>query len=155
MGAVLPLAAPLAASLVASCGWLAPVPGPLAAAFDPPAGPRGAGHRGVDLRADPGEPVRAPVAGTVAVAGWIGGRPVLAIDAGGIRATLEPVSAAPGIGPGVPVRRGDVVGTVGPGGTSHCAGGCVHLGARLPGRPPRYLDPATLGCRPVLKPSLP
>ena len=46
---------------------LDPTPAVLAR-FDPPAGPWGAGHRGVDLVATVGQQVRAPEGGTVSFA---------------------------------------------------------------------------------------
>ena len=61
--------------------------------FDAPEHDYGPGHRGVDLAARPGEPVRAAVAGTVAFAGSVAGRGVVSIDHGAFRTTYEPVVA--------------------------------------------------------------
>ena len=52
----------------AATTWVRPVPGALARPFRAPTGPYGAGHRGVDLLAAPGEPVLAPAAAPEAVA---------------------------------------------------------------------------------------
>ena len=142
----------LIASASCSGPWQAPVPGPVLRAFQPPSAPWGAGHRGVDLLAAPGDPVRSPTDGQVSVAGAIGGRPVLVVvDDLGRRATLEPVTAL--VAPGDVVRAGELVGVVGGGG--HCGGRCIHLGARVdpPGAAPAYLAPLSLmGCRAVLRP---
>ena len=48
--------------------------------FTAPAGPYSAGHRGVDLRADPGSVIRAPAPGVVRVAGRVAGKAVVSID---------------------------------------------------------------------------
>ncbi|WP_435792374.1 peptidoglycan DD-metalloendopeptidase family protein [Actinacidiphila glaucinigra] len=77
-------------------------------AFDPPAVPWASGHRGVDLRAGPGAPVRAAAPGRVSYAGQVAGRGVVAIElAGGLRITYQPVRA---------VRRGGRRGRRGAGG---------------------------------------
>lgn len=94
--------------------------------FEAPATPYAAGHRGIDLLAGPGGAVRAPDDGRVAFAGRVAGRDVVSIDHDGVRSTLEPV--APAVRAGDPVRRGQVVGVLGAGG-SH-ADGVLHLGAR-------------------------
>jgi murein DD-endopeptidase MepM/ murein hydrolase activator NlpD len=138
--------------------WWPPLSGQPTRGFQAPDTAFGPGHRGIDLPAAPGDEVRSPADGRVAVAGRIAGRPVLVIEEpSGRRATLEPV--VPVVAHGQPVRRGDVIGTVGLGG--HCDRQCVHLGARLPaegqgrGQAPAYADPLELlGCRPVLKPEV-
>lgn len=121
-------------------GWTRPVPGDVLHAFDPPAEEWGAGHRGVDLAAGAGEPVRSPAAGTVSFAGQVAGKPVVVVaHQGGLRSTFEPVTAS--VGRGDPVAAGDVVGTLaaGPG---HCApAGCAHWGVL---RGDVYLDPMAL-----------
>lgn len=107
--------------------------------FDPPAVPWAAGHRGVDLRAGPGAPVRAAAPGKVSYAGVVAGRPVVAIAlAGGLRITYQPVKASVAVGD--EVGAGQVVGvlTEGP---WHCPGGCLHWGLL---RGEVYLDPLSL-----------
>lgn len=108
--------------------------------FDPPSDPWGAGHRGVDLAADRGQPVRAPQGGTVTFAGAVAGRPVVVIThPGGLRTTLEPVAATVAVG--TPVTSGDTVGSLAPT-PGHCAPAtCLHWGIR---RGPTYLDPLSL-----------
>ncbi|WP_407561466.1 murein hydrolase activator EnvC family protein [Streptomyces sp. 184] len=111
--------------------------------FEPPRSPYGPGHRGVDLRAGPGQPVRAAAAGRVSFAGRVAGRGVLAIDHPGtgrppLRTTYEPV--VPAVRRGARVEAGQVVGRL-QGGGYHCAAGCLHWGLR---RGSSYLDPLSL-----------
>lgn len=110
--------------------------------WEPPPGPYAAGHRGVDLAAPPGAPVRAPAAGTVTFAGPVGGRGVLTITLTGtglppLRTTYGPVE--PLARTGSVVRAGDVVARVAPGG--HCPRSCLHWGLL---RGEVYLNPLVL-----------
>ncbi len=142
-----PLAASLAlaALLVASPGpghaqdirWHPPVaPVDVVGDFHPPAERWLPGHRGVDLRTAPGQPVRAAGDGRVAFAGTLAGRGVVSVDHGALRTTYEPVDAQVVVGERV--RAGETLGTVGTG-TGHCgSGSCLHLGLR---RGRQYLDP--------------
>jgi murein DD-endopeptidase MepM/ murein hydrolase activator NlpD len=132
--------------------WLPPVvPTFVERPFDPPASPWDAGHRGVDLRARPGQPVRAPADGVIHFAGALAGRPVISLahaqPIGGVtgwRTTYEGV--VPRVTAGARVTRGQVIGEIGVGG--HCV--CLHWGLR---RGERYADPMSLlGSRVVLKP---
>ncbi|NUR16914.1 MAG: peptidoglycan DD-metalloendopeptidase family protein [Dermatophilaceae bacterium] len=107
--------------------------------FDPPDQPWLPGHRGVDLAAASGQPVRSPTAGRVTYAGTLAGRGVVVVaHEGGLRSTFEPVVTAAGVGVGTAVARGQVVGVV----TStagHCAPRvCLHWGVL---RGETYLDP--------------
>lgn len=106
----------------------------------PPATPYGPGHRGVDLAAPAGSPVRAVAAGRVSFAGRVAGRGVLSVDLAGtdLRTTYEPVS--PSVKKGDEVRPGDAVGTVEPS-ASHCPTSCIHWGLL---RGDTYLDPLSL-----------
>lgn len=132
---------------------LAPPPGPLPAIvrpFDPPAEDWLAGHRGIDLLARTGTPVRSLTSGVVGTAGQVAGKPVVTVLlADGLRVTYEPVVAV--VTPGEPVARGQVLGSVAPAG-GHCGGasGCLHVGLR---DGVRYLDPTRLLARAVLKPT--
>lgn len=105
----------------------------------------GPGHRGVDLAAEPGDPVLAALPGRVAVAGPVAGRPVVVLlHRGPLRTTYLPVD--PQVEVGDRVSRGQVIGVVG--GAPHCPGGCVHWGAR---DDDGYLDPLSLlRSRPVV-----
>ena len=138
-----PAAAPVAGQVVAPAGafgWpLAGLPG-LARPFEPPEHPYGPGHRGVDLRGSPGQPVLAAGDGTVAFAGMVAGRPVVSVDhPNGLRTTYEPVAAV--VSAGELVRRGEVLGTLLAGHDGCPAAACLHWGVR---RGDEYLDPLRL-----------
>ncbi|MEU9522092.1 M23 family metallopeptidase [Streptomyces sp. NPDC048224] len=110
--------------------------------WEPPATPYGPGHRGVDLAAAGGTPVRAVAAGRVSFAGPVGGRGVVSLELTGtgeppLRTTYAPVGAA--VEKGDRVAAGDVLGTVQPAG-SHCTA-CLHWGLL---RGEVYLDPLSL-----------
>lgn len=144
LAAVLVAALALAGPADARAGWSPTVP--YISPIDPmravelarlPAQPWLPGHRGVDLEADPGMPVRSPAAGVVIVARVIVDRGVVTVqhDDGGLT-SLEPVDAA--ASPGDRVVAGDVVGTVADT-TGHCAPqACLHWGVRVDGD---YIDP--------------
>jgi murein DD-endopeptidase MepM/ murein hydrolase activator NlpD len=102
--------------------WLWPVEGPVLRGFDPPDSPYGSGHRGIDVAAAPGTPVRAPADGTVTFAGPIGGRLFLTIDhGGGVESTYSWLDA-------LTVRRGDRVVR----GAIVASTGWGHTGATIP-----------------------
>jgi len=119
-------------------GWPLPEPVVVARAFDGPAQPWLAGHRGVDLTGPVAAPVLAPAAGTVSFNGWIVDRHVVVIDHGQLRSTLEPVRSDLTVGS--TLLRGQVVGHLATDQAAHCPG-CLHWGVRL-GQ--TYLDPVTL-----------
>ncbi|MHC5903345.1 murein hydrolase activator EnvC family protein [Streptomyces sp. S6] len=131
--------------LPASAGWpITPHP-PVLRPYDPPPTPYARGHRGVDLAAPPGTPVRAVAPGRVAFAGTVAGRGVvtLSLDSDpGLRTTYEPVR--PAVAEGDAVTAGEVIGEVAPDG-AHCAVPCLHWGLKRGGA---YLDPLTLLPRP-------
>ncbi|MGN6242701.1 MAG: murein hydrolase activator EnvC family protein [Motilibacteraceae bacterium] len=132
---------------VRATSWLPPVgvlPVAVVRPFLAPPGPYAAGHRGVDLAAAAGDPVRAPAAGRVIYAGQVAGRPlVMLLHAGGVRTTYEPV--APSVAVGDRVAAGQVLGALVASG-SHCLpSACLHWGARLgSGDAERYADPLAL-----------
>ena len=124
-----------------ACGvWLPPVDGPVVRPFQAPAFAYGPGHRGVDLAAAPGTPVRAAGDGVVSFAGSVAGslHVVVAHD-GGLRTTYAFLAGAT-VRTGERVTRGQVVGLVGGSGPEH-EPGALHFGLRLGDR---YLDPQRL-----------
>ena len=142
-----------------------PVPGQAipVTGFDPPDHRWLAGHRGVDLAAEPLSPVLAPAPGTVLFAGSVGGKPVLSLDHGdGIRTTYEPVTAS--VREGDEVSTGQTVGHVVAGHPGCPRVACLHWGARVASGSPggdddSYVDPLSLilaSDRPIrLKPTRP
>jgi murein DD-endopeptidase MepM/ murein hydrolase activator NlpD len=112
--------------------------------WEPPASAYGPGHRGVDLAAVPGAPVRAVAAGRVSFAGSVGGLGVVSVELSGtgvppLRTTYQPVRAS--VHKDDAVAPGDVVGFLSEPGPRHCATGCLHWGLR---RGAAYLDPLAL-----------
>ena len=136
--ATLTLTGTLTASVAATAGpWTPPVrPVRIVEGFDPPAHNWLAGHRGIDLRAEPDQTVRAAGAGRVTFAGMLAGRGVVVVDHGPVRTTYEPVDADVAVGERV--AAGEPIGVIALG-TGHCGdGACLHLGLR---RGTVYLDP--------------
>ncbi len=122
-------------------GWVAPLVSPVEelqvlAFFDRPARRWLAGHRGIDLRAEEGSPVRSPGEGVVVFVGRVVNRGVVTVSHGDLRSSLEPVDATVALGD--EVAAGSVLGTVGSE-AGHCAPvACVHWGVRWGDE---YLDP--------------
>lgn len=113
---------------------VAPVAGPVERGFDP-GRPFGAGHRGVDLAAAPGTPVRAACGGPVVFAGRIGSSGgIVTLRCGRWRVTHMPLAAFSARGS---VRRGAVIGTVAASREHHG----LHLGVRREGVRFGYEDP--------------
>src|SRR5699024_9677918 len=109
-------------------------------AFDPPAQPWLAGHRGVDLAASAGAPVQAAGSGQVVFAGMVAGRPVVSVQHdSGLRSTYEPVQ--PIVAAGDVVAAGDRLGTLAAE-ARHCPQPCLHWGARTSEQ--HYIDPLLL-----------
>ena len=109
--------------------------------FQPPATAWGAGHRGVDLAAQVGEPVVSAGPGRVSYAGLLAGRGVVTVTHdGGLRTTYEPVTAEVVVGQ--QVTTGTVIGFLATGHAS-CRPGttCLHWGLL---RGDTYLDPLSL-----------
>jgi len=110
-----------------------PVWGRLVRGFEAPAGPYGPGHRGVDLRAPVGTPVKAPAAGRIRFAGRVAGSSwVSVLVAPGVVVTVGPL-LAPAVAAGERVAALAPVGRLAAG-----HGGAVHLSLRVDGD---YLDP--------------
>lgn len=132
----LPLAA---AELPAPGAWLRPVPGAVARPFVAPLSRYGPGHRGADLVAPPGTPVRAANAGEVSFAGSVAGSlHVVIAHAGGLRTSYS-FLATVAVRRGQRIARGEVIGTAGGGVDDHA--GVLHLGLRVGDR---YVDPMVL-----------
>lgn len=121
-----------------------PVEGPVVAAFDAPTR-YGPGHRGVDLAAPVGTPVRAPAGGRITFAGVVVGHRWVTVDHGALRSTVGPLDTA-SVRLGDRVERGSVLGRSG---LAHGRPG-VHWSVR---RGDTYLDP--LGARPRVATLLP
>ena len=124
--------------------WQRPVRGPVVRAFALSADRFARGqHRGVDLAAPLGAPVRAACGGRVRFAGSVpGGGRTVSVACGRLRATYQHLGA-------VAVRRGQVLapgatlGSVGRSGRPRFPRPHVHLGAREAASG-RYVDPLTL-----------
>ena len=117
------------------------------AASTRPTPPGAPGHRGVDLRGSPGQPVRAALPGRVTWAGSLAGRGVVVVDHGATRTTYEPVDRRRSTSARA-VAAGDRLGTARrrPGRTA-CPRACLHWGW-IEGE--TYLDPLRLvGAGPV------
>jgi murein DD-endopeptidase MepM/ murein hydrolase activator NlpD len=117
-----------------------PVDGPVLRPFEPPEGPFGAGHRGIDIGAPVGTPVTAPADGVVAFAGKVAGALFVSVDhADGVRTTYSWLSFVD-VRTGDAVIRGQVLARTSLGhpgvDPSH-----LHFGARYAGA---YLDPMLL-----------
>ena len=111
-----------------SYAW--PVSGPVIRGFEAPVGPFGAGHRGIDVAAASGTPVRAAQAGVVAFAGRVAEDLHVSIDhPDGIRTSYAFLGSI-SVEQGAPVARGATVGTVGRGHPGGSAPPHLHFGAR-------------------------
>jgi Peptidase family M23 len=138
-------AAPVIAALLlavlaspAAAAWRPPVAGGLTRPFAVTTNPFEAGqHRGIDLRAAPGTPVRAPCTGRVVVAGRVGtSGGVVTLRCGHWRVTHLPLATIT-VRAGTRVARGARLGTVARG-TTHAG---LHLGVRREGKRFGYVDP--------------
>jgi murein DD-endopeptidase MepM/ murein hydrolase activator NlpD len=117
-----------------------PVRGQVIRQYDPPETPFGSGHRGIDIAAPLGTPVRAAQGGLVAFAGPVAGALFVSIDhPDGVRTTYSWLSEVRARA-GDRVERGAIVGLTGSGHPGmeppH-----LHLGARYGGE---YIDPMLL-----------
>jgi hypothetical protein len=120
------------ADLPAPPTYRPPVSAPIADPFRPPAGPYGAGNRGIEYDTAPGDPVRASADGTVVFAGPVAGTLHVTLRHGdGVRTSYSFLGAIDVI-LGQRVRAGDEVGI---------AGERLHFGARSGDA---YFDPASL-----------
>lgn len=91
---------------------------------------RPAMHTGMDMRGDPGDPVRATASGTVVTAGWNGGYgKMVEIDHGNQFSTRYGHLSAIEVRVGQKVRIGDIVGRVGS--TGRSTGPHLHYETRI------------------------
>lgn len=156
--ALLPVLIAFQAGAPPALAWTWPVDGPVLRPFALGDDPYAAGqHRGIDVAAAPGSPVRAPAAGTVRFAGTVpgGGRTVTLLTEDGYAVTLLHLGAI-AVARSAPVAEGATVGTIGPSGDAEHEQGYVHLGVRVAADPNGYLDPlAFLLAREVAPPPAP
>ena len=119
--------------------WVTPVPAmEIIEAFDPPDKPWLKGHRGIDVLALEGEPLRAPTGGTIRFAGTVAGMATVSILTESDHVfTFQP--AATLLKKGESFAAGEQIGTVGSGG--HCQRSCLHIGAWPAASDRRYVDP--------------
>ena len=126
-------------STAVAARWLRPVPGEVARTFDySRAAPfaRGA-HRGADLAAPAGTPVRTACGGQVLHAGAVAGRRIVSVRCGRLRVSYLPLASL-AVRAGADLRAGAPIGTVAAG---H---GGLHVGVRREGDPFGYEDPLSL-----------
>jgi peptidase M23-like protein len=135
--------------------WTWPVDGPVLRPFLFGNDPYAAGlHRGIDIGAAPGTPVRAPRAGLVRFAGTVpgNGRTLTIETADGYSVTLLHLGAF-SVARGATVAEGDPVAVIGPSDWVEHGIPSVHLGVRVTADPQGYVDPLPL--LPVVAPSVP
>ncbi len=141
--ALLPVLIALQAGVPPALAWTWPVDGPVLRPFVLGDDPYAAGqHRGIDVGATAGAPVRAPAAGAVTFAGTVpgGGRTVTIQTADGYSVTLVHLGSFV-VGRGAAVAEGATVGTVGPSGEPELGEPYVHLGVRETSDEHGYVDP--------------
>jgi murein DD-endopeptidase MepM/ murein hydrolase activator NlpD len=117
-----------------------PLYGTIVRPYDAPDDPYAPGHRGVDVAAPLGSPVRASADGVVSFAGSVAGNLTVTVDhTGGLKTSYSYLGTAR-VRKGQRVQRGDVVGEVGRGHDASLPPN-VHLSAR---RNNVYFDPLEL-----------
>ena len=144
--ALLPVLLALQVGVQPALAWTWPADGPVLRPFVLGDDPYAAGqHRGVDIGAPSGSPVRAAAAGVVSFAGTVpgGGRTVTVQTADGYSVTLVHLGTF-AVARGATVGEGDVVGTVGPSGDVELTEPYVHLGVRRTAEANGYVDPLGL-----------
>src|SRR3954470_4804998 len=127
----------------AASAWTWPTAGPVLKpfVFDPAHPYAAGGHRGIDVGAEEGEPVRAPAAGTVTFAGVVpgSGKSITITTADGLAVTLTHLGAI-AVAEHDAVAEGQTVGATGSSGDPEVAGPYVHLGIREASDPQGYRD---------------
>jgi murein DD-endopeptidase MepM/ murein hydrolase activator NlpD len=123
--------------------WSVPITGVqrLVKTFIAPQSQWGPGHRGIDYLTTEGAAILSPSDGTLRFSGSVATKPVITVQSGPYRASLEPVCASQGKGQAV--EAGQVIGSVcGAGYRSHCEPQlCVHFSVR---NASGYLSPQLL-----------
>ena len=146
---LLPVLVALQVGVQPALAWAWPVDGPVLRPFvlgdDPYAGGQ---HRGIDIGAPAGRPVRAPAAGTVSFAGTVptGGKTITIRTADGYAVTLQHLGSY-SVSTGGDVAEGAVIASVG-----EALDPFVYLGVRRAGEEDGYVDP--LGLLPPPVPAL-
>ena len=143
MVALLPVLIAFQAGAPPALAWTWPVDGPVLRPFNFGDDPYAAGqHRGVDVGADSGDAVRAPVSGVVSFAGTVpgGGRTLTLQTDDGLSVTLVHLGGI-AVPRAMEVEEGVVVGEVGPSGEAEHPRPYVHLGVRRTAEADGYLDP--------------
>ena len=138
LSALLALAVPPAA-----LGWTWPVDGPVLRPFSFGSDPYAAGqHRGIDIGAPSGTPVRAAAGGVVSFAGTVpkGGKTVTIQTSSGYAVTLVHLGSIRVLR-GTAIEEGATVGTVGPSGVPDIPEPYVYLGIRVASDEQGYVDP--------------
>ncbi|MBW3593655.1 MAG: peptidoglycan DD-metalloendopeptidase family protein, partial [Actinobacteria bacterium] len=126
--------------------WTRPVDGPVLKPFSLGEDAYAAGyHRGVDLAAPAGSPIRAPASGAVTFAGVVpeGGRTLTITTADGYAVTLVHLGSI-AVTRGASVAEGSIVAAIGPSGVAEHAEPYVHFGVRVASEPEGYIDPMSL-----------
>lgn len=118
-----------------------PLYGDLVRIYDAPEDPFAPGHRGVDVGAPEGSPVRSSAAGVVSFAGSVAGNRTVTVDHREGLLTTYSFLGEVRVARGTPVEPGEVVGTVGRGHSNSSLPPHVHLSARRNGI---YFDPLEL-----------
>jgi hypothetical protein len=149
---LLPVLLALQAGVPPALAWTWPVDGPVLRPFDfdREHAYDGGQHRGIDIDAPTGTPVRAPAGGLVTFAGTVpvGGRTVTIATSDGYAVTLVHLGTA-AVAKGSAVGEGEVVGTIGPSGEPEVPEPYVHLGIRVAADPEGYVDPLAFLPAPV------
>ena len=118
-------------STPSAAGLIWPVSGPVVSPF----GYRwGRLHAGIDIAVPYGTPIHAAAAGTVVLAGWVGGYGnYTCVDHGGGMATCYAHQSSYAVSQGAAVTQGQLIGYVGC--TGHCFGPHLHFEVRINGTP--------------------
>ncbi len=149
---LLPVLVALQVGVQPALAWAWPVDGPVLRPFvlgdDPYAGGQ---HRGIDIGAPAGTPVRAPATGSISFAGTVptGGKTITILTADGYAVTLQHLGSY-SVSRGAEVAEGGPIASVGEG-----AEPFVYLGVRHADDENGYVDPLGLLPAPVLAPAPP